>query len=369
MTVEVGMDRRSTAIDMLRGVAILLVLTRHWPASRFGFTQIGWVGVDLFFVISGFLISSLLFRELDRTGEIDLGRFWLRRGLRIWPAYFAAFLAVIAVTMAHQIAGGSPPSLPIGQWPNLVLIQNYFPEAARWRHTWSLAIEEHFYIALPLVITFVARRRVPLIGASVFLFCLFARLVSVAAGADWTSVYYQTHCRLDGLMAGVLIGYAARYNPELLQRIARHPIVVWAICAVTLVVVAFNPLETSRFTITFGFSMLALAFGGVVALAAVASDFGAKWAPARLLAGVGLYSYTIYLAHGAMVGLPSYRSAMDFVISHTGLWGGRAAFVAMALLGGWALAWTIERPALALRKRLTRTQTTRASAPVVAATE
>src|SRR5688572_1965232 len=88
---------RLFALDVLRGVAVLLVLVWHWPGRSgsmgpfYLVSKVGWVGVDLFFVLSGFLISGLLYKEWDRCGRLNLRRFWLRRGFKIWPAYFAAF--------------------------------------------------------------------------------------------------------------------------------------------------------------------------------------------------------------------------------------------------------------------------------------
>ncbi len=120
---------RLFALDLLRGVAIALVVAFHSPGGEA--IRVGWVGVDLFFVLSGFLISGLLFKELDRTGTIVAWRFWLRRGFKIWPAYFAAFGAAFATAYAVQSSlweGGERGAGDARRyWPNFVFIQNYFP--------------------------------------------------------------------------------------------------------------------------------------------------------------------------------------------------------------------------------------------------
>src|SRR5215218_1223830 len=109
---EGGARPRVISLDVLRGVAILLVLVRHMPggaaasgAAAF-FYQIGWTGVDLFFVLSGYLISGLLYAEADATGRVRVGRFWVRRGLRIWPAYFACYGGWVLSKVAVSVAAG-----------------------------------------------------------------------------------------------------------------------------------------------------------------------------------------------------------------------------------------------------------------------
>ena len=354
---------------MLRGGAVLLVVVRHWPkdaaepAVLRALQDLGWVGVDLFFVLSGYLISTLLYQELDGAGRLNLARFWLRRGLRIWPAYFAAFLGTIVLGGAYAAIRGRGWALPADQWPNLLLIQNYFPHDVRWLHTWSLAIEEHFYLALPLILTFFGRRRIPALGLAFCLLCLVLRIVAVWRGAGWEDIYYPTHLRFDALMVGVLVGYACRYHPAAAQAARRRWPTILTFCAGVILLTAFNPLETSVFTNTVGFTLLDCAFGGVVLLAATARGAGGKWLAGRLLAAVGTYSYTIYLAHGAMVDLPRYQSLIRWAEAHGGVAGARLAFVLMAVGGGLLLSWLVEQPALRLRQRLTAARPVTAGAP------
>jgi len=129
------MKARNQSLDVLRGVAILLVLGRHFPYYHL-WTRAGWIGVDLFFVLSGFLISGLLFREYRETGAISLKRFFIRRGFRIYPPYCAFLLLTMPLTIGRLT------------WADLTFMQSYL--ARFWGHGWSLSVEEHCYVFLPL---------------------------------------------------------------------------------------------------------------------------------------------------------------------------------------------------------------------------
>ena len=360
---------RLFALDVLRGVAVMLVIVRHWPGSYAGMgpfrflVEIGWSGVDLFFVLSGFLISSLLFKEWDRTGTLRLGRFWLRRGLKIWPAYFAAFGAAMALRCLQLWRQGGVEMA----WqevkrfaPNPLFIQNYFPPDRRWPYTWSVAVEEHFYLALPLLLLAISRVRhreqrpfslLPWVTLFIAVAALALRVAAVRAGAGWRDVYYPTHLRADSLMFGVLIGYANWYYPDGFRRVCRHWPLLLLVALAALVLPATRPLITSPITYSLGFTVLFLGFGALVALAAAYADFGFRFAPARWTAVVGRYSYTIYLAHGAMELLPRYGRTMSSAGRLGGVWTQRALFIGLAVAGGIILAWLIERPALRLRDR------------------
>jgi peptidoglycan/LPS O-acetylase OafA/YrhL len=154
------MDNRQGArlagLDVLRAVAVLLVIGRHaapcpqqapagYRAVVDSWARGGWVGVDLFFVLSGFLIAGLLLREHAARGRIDYGRFLLRRGLKIYPPFWLLLAATVAMWSA---AGRTPPATQLAA--ELFYVQNYWPGLLP--HTWSLAVEEHFYLLLPLVL-------------------------------------------------------------------------------------------------------------------------------------------------------------------------------------------------------------------------
>src|SRR3954451_21718261 len=149
---------RRLDLDVVRGIAILLAMGWHfsryrsgnavldalqWPGATFG-----WAGVDLFFVLSGFLVGRLVLREHQRTGRFDGWRFSVRRALKLWPVLYV-FLAVYA------FAGSEPWQSYL--WQNALHVQNYAGTSLT--HLWSLAVEEHFYLALALFFPLLARRR------------------------------------------------------------------------------------------------------------------------------------------------------------------------------------------------------------------
>ncbi|HEX4406503.1 MAG TPA: acyltransferase, partial [Polyangia bacterium] len=136
--------QRLNRLDILRAIAVLLVLGRHMYVTMF-WMRTGWMGVDLFFVLSGFLVSGLLFAEHQKYGKLNVVRFWVRRAFKIYPAFYF-LLIVSAVTGFHQKG-----------WllADVFFFQNYVP--GWWHHTWSLAVEEHFYLLAPLLLALIAR--------------------------------------------------------------------------------------------------------------------------------------------------------------------------------------------------------------------
>jgi peptidoglycan/LPS O-acetylase OafA/YrhL len=181
---------RLVQLDFLRGAAILLVFGRHpsfWPdnAGRMRgiadfWYNFGWTGVDLFFVLSGFLVGGLLLGEVRERGNANVSRFIFRRAFKIWPSYYALVLISIVLKAVEY---GWRTSFTL-YWPNLLHVQNDFGGGLL-THTWSLAVEEHFYLALPLLIFFLGSfgergRKInllPLIAISVMVSCLALRCI------------------------------------------------------------------------------------------------------------------------------------------------------------------------------------------------
>ncbi len=144
---------RNIGLDLLRIVAVLLVIGRHLhlPKDSSEFVKAcaggGWIGVDLFFVLSGFLVSSLLFREYQKFGAVNIKRFLIRRGFKIYPAFWLFLISSLIMYWCLGIQLNSVQVLG-----ELTFLQNYL--GGIWAHTWSLAVEEHFYIGLALLVTF-----------------------------------------------------------------------------------------------------------------------------------------------------------------------------------------------------------------------
>jgi len=310
--------------------------------------RVGWAGVDLFFVLSGFLISGLLFSDYQQWGRIHLKRFYIRRGFKIWPAFYTLIgtgLLIDALRAGHHFTTK-------GLLAELTFFQDYFHSI--WGITWSLAVEEHFYICLPLLLLLMIRRNpekpfkaLPLVFGVIAVFCLACRFW-VGWGQDGTIDFWKcvfpTHLRIDGLMFGVLICYLKRFRPRIFDWMATWP-GGWAVIAAAVAILSTLPIE-SRHMHTWGFTVLYLGFGFLVAKA-VAFDGPRpmRWA-SSLLARIGIYSYSIYLWHMFFVWrvLPHFHIASPMVL----YW----STVVGAILFGIVAAKIIEMPALGLRDRM-----------------
>jgi peptidoglycan/LPS O-acetylase OafA/YrhL len=382
-------DKRLFSLDVLRGLAAALVLLRHAPGVEshgsanlmplleelfVGVARIGWIGVDLFFVLSGFLISGLLFKEFDRNEKLDVRRFWLRRGLKIWPSYYAAYGTMVLTWVACDAwTTGRVPLWHIpGLLPNVFFVQNYCAAEVRWPHSWSLAVEEHFYLFLPIVLALLVRCNKPpcagCFSASRFrglFWCgivvstsvLTCRAIGVGQGRAWGELYYPTHLRLDSLLFGVLLGYWNHYRRDELLRVARSWRTLVGAAAIAFVLPWIWPMESSHWMPSLGFTLIYMSFGSLVVLAAGYPSFG-RYSPkrvawlTRLLAGLGAYSYTVYLAHAAIEGMPGFSRLLTW--SRTlldSIWTERGLFWVLSVVGGILLSHLVERPVLAWRER------------------
>lgn len=317
------MKGRNQSLDVLRGIAILLVLGRHLDYYPF-WHKIGWVGVDLFFVLSGFLISGLLFEEYKRTGALDVRRFIIRRGLKIWPAFYV-FLIVTAI-LFHLA--------PIGYIPGALFISNYFVTPGVLGHIWSLAVEEHFYLLLPcLLLLLIAKKllnaipwMLPAIAGVCLLFRLSAKLPEVGG-------FVPTHMRIDGLFFGVTLGYFYYFKKEVFRFLAQSRYLAIAMLAVVPVLVM--PIE-NRFIQTFGLPMLSVAFSIIVAWS-VSRKSPQTFSP---IAAIGRHSYSIYLWHMPIAVALMGNSFLTF-------WSAVVISIGLGVLA----AKLIEFPVLKLRDR------------------
>jgi peptidoglycan/LPS O-acetylase OafA/YrhL len=344
---------RIVELDVLRGIAILLVLGTHVPAYAF-WAKVGWLGVDLFFVLSGFLISNLLFVEYRQRGSIGLGRFFLRRALKIYPSFYCLYFATLAYGFFWNVRFG---------WQNkigeMLFVQNYL--GSLWGHTWSLAVEEHFYILLPLVLALMLKlgRRsnpflpIPYVFLIVAAGCLAARIATARRFPEFSHKLHvePSHLRIDSLMFGVLLSYYHNFNSKLLLRLAGR----WRLIVFLLGIAAILPcvvLESSNwFVYTFGFTLTYLGFGSVLFLAIYQeAKTPAPGRGQRAIAWVGFYSYSIYLWHVplAMIFAEIYGRFASAASGYIVL----ALYFVSCLTVGCALSKLVEIPALRLRERL-----------------
>lgn len=320
--------RRLLYLDVIRAVAILLVIGRHLPESPmptdawghrfFSFWhQVGWCGVDLFFALSGFLIGGMLIREYLQNHRIDIQRFYIRRAYRIWPSYFIFVFAAVAWIMVYGVKGDLSHRVEHCWnilWPNLVHLQNYVGPLGI-VHTWTLAVEEHFYIligvailALPTLqrLTGATPQRllailVPVTFLLLLALCFYWRTDSTS----WRIISY-THTRLDALFAGVCLAYFTNAFPDAITRLRPFRALLLPVGVAFFIPVGLLDLEASEALRSYGLSCTTLGSAILTLWAYLASTAPQPTITgvraifhrgALLLGSIGTVSYSIYLWH------------------------------------------------------------------------
>jgi peptidoglycan/LPS O-acetylase OafA/YrhL len=308
------------------------------------------VGVDLFFVLSGFLISGLLFAELRTHGTISPLRFYARRAWKIYPPYFV-MLAVSLVVI--PLFGGEYTRLQVAA--EVLFFQNYV--RGIWHHTWSLAVEEHFYLLLPLVCLLAVRVRgrgrsspwlLLVVGLAVSVYALVARIDNTVAHMNFSQLTHvsPTHLRLDSLFFGVMLSYGYHFHAERFVgglRPWRLPLI--AAGCLLLVPAFLIPLEKSALMNTIGFTVMYLGSGMLLMGALLCEPRRGRVLGA--LGGLGATSYSIYLWH-----MPVLLFAVQQLAWLAGASVPFAAYVGGSLAVGALMARLVETPALRLRDRL-----------------
>jgi hypothetical protein len=230
---------RQPGLDLLRALAILVVVVYH--AALFGFKlpdrvdRFGWIGVDLFFVLSGYLIGGQLLAPLARDQPIKLGRFFTRRAFRIMPAYFVVLAIYFLLPSWREYPEMSQPL-----WKFLFSVQNIaLHGGTAFSHAWSLAVEDQFYLALPfLLLLLVGRPRAAIIvpclivlGGLLLRTFLAWKNTSMGGGVSFRGfqawIYYPTWTRLDPLLFGVTLAAIEKFRPNWWQRIVNCAPWLW----------------------------------------------------------------------------------------------------------------------------------------------
>ncbi len=330
-------------IDALRAVAVLAVFFYH---TGTGWMPGGFLGVDVFFVISGYLITALLLSEVRSTGHLNVGRFWLRRARRLLPAVgvmIAVTLLVAALLIPEDVGelrGDALASLGyVNNWHLILSDQTYFEQFDRpslFLHLWSLSVEEQFYLLWPLLfaagLALFGRRRLLLGVLAGALASTLLMVVLFHPGHDPMRVFYGTDTRAVGLLIGVAL--ALVWHPNDLRK-PSGPGAGWILDAVgvlALAVIVWNFFGIHDFDPGLyrgGFLVLSLATGLLLAvLAHPAARLGALMGTAPML-WLGLRSYSFYLWHWPVLALT--RPDIDVA-----LWG--PALVVLQLAATLALA-------------------------------
>jgi len=325
----------------------------HWQ----WLARSGWIGVDLFFVLSGYLIGGQLLGRMAQGQGIDLRAFWWRRAWRILPAYAVVLLLYLSVPALREAPGMEP------WWKFATFTLNlsiHYPEKSAFSHAWSLCVEEHFYLLFPLIVLAASRLGRPrgthlalalitllVLGGIILRGLIWWHDQDAAGAGNWfiQDLYFPTWCRLDGLLAGVLLaaarcGWPARWQAWQ----ARAPwFAASGVCGLAAYFLCC-PDRSGLVANTLGWPWLSASLAALVF--AAASPFWRWRAP---LAGfLATVSYSLYLSHKAVIHLVQQHAGalitqgpvLTFVV-----------YAIAALLAGVALHRLVEAPGLRLRQR------------------
>jgi peptidoglycan/LPS O-acetylase OafA/YrhL len=354
--------QRQPGLDLLRALAIVVVVVYH--TGIFGFAlphdihRFGWVGVDLFFVLSGYLIGGQLLTQLCRHERLRLGRFYVRRALRIIPAYFT----VLAVYFLLPALREFPTISPV--WKFLTSVQNIgLGGGTAFSHAWSLAIEDQFYLLLPLVLLVVSRtaRAAFALPVVIVAFGLLLRSylahhfpssiggVSFRAYQLW--IYYPTWTRLDPLVLRVSLAAVEQYRPSWWRILTSFAPWLW-FPALLLIALALYMGEGDILTVRACIWQLPCIAVGMAALLICSVSPRLPLSRIELPGAAFLASvaYSVYLSHKLVIhAILQLCSRLSLAPTST---------VAIALVEcaiyacGAVLFFSVERPFLQVRKRV-----------------
>lgn len=372
MNLQTAVPPKFYGLDHLRTLAISLVFLFHYNILSHGqpewlpdLIRFGWTGVDLFFVLSGFLISSKLFVSVARGQSIDFKTFFLKRFFRIIPAYMFTLLIYFCFPFFRE-----KESLP-PLWRFLTFTQNFglnLKETGTFSHAWSLCVEEHFYLFLPLILLFLQFRHwmknswllliVLFLAGFVIRHCAYQYgywpvSEDESAFVYWYKfIYYPTYNRLDGLLVGVSIAGIYRFLPAVWSRLsARGNLFILA--GLGILTAAYFLCEDNRSyaASVFGFPAVAVGYGFVVTGALCQGSFLFK-AKSGITSFVAVHSYAIYLTHKGVIhmtqeALADYELSPNIVLLIS---------IITCLLAAIILHRLVERPFMKLRERFVNKQ-------------
>jgi peptidoglycan/LPS O-acetylase OafA/YrhL len=360
---------RLPGLDLLRAVAIAWVMLYH--LTSYGprlpaVIEFGFMGVDLFFVLSGFLIGWQLLKPYTCGQQPLWAQFFVRRAFRVLPAY----LTVLALYFALPAVRESPGIQPL--WQFLTFTQNMFADYFRARafsHAWSLCIEEHFYLLLPPVVWLLARK--PTLGkvAAVALATLVGGMLlrgwlwqhEVAPFLDIGSgegnffdryienIYNPTYTRLDGLLAGVMLAVVKGFRPVWWSWATARSL--WFLAAGVAGVYTSMCLQNPGYLhAVIGFPLLSASLAAIVLAAASPHSWPGRWRVPGA-APIAAMAFSLYLTHKAVYHL--VRDNLGAHLQHSNLLA-LCIYIGAALAVGALLYLAVERPGMRLRERLLR---------------
>jgi peptidoglycan/LPS O-acetylase OafA/YrhL len=359
-------SRRLHGLDTLRALAVTLVVLHHYTLfvsnddHTFGWVgRIGWVGVDLFFALSGYLIGNQIFAAMRTDAGLSLKNFYARRLLRTLPNY----LVILSIYFLWPAFREGAPLAPL--WRYLSFTQNLgLAPGTAFSHSWSLAIEEQFYLLLPALALFGAALRLRVSAAWIVIALVLAGGMLLRAGL-WSEhvdgqqygtyfyyklIYYSSLCRLDELVAGVGLALLKNHHGALWSRLTAHGN-RWFVAGIAITGPTIWLLLEDRYSFAsavFGYPLLALGFGLLI-LAALSSRSLLRELRVPGAGRLALWSYAIYLAHR---GVSAIGAELLGKLGHgpqtvTAI----VVLLAASVLSGWLLYRLVETPFMRLRER------------------
>ncbi|WP_083593708.1 acyltransferase [Aurantimonas sp. 22II-16-19i] len=371
---------RMAGPDILRSLAILLVMLVHLPLNAtpgilVGVREYGWLGVDIFFVLSGYLIGTQLFKEIARSGTFDFKSFYLRRAFRIFPAFFV----VLALYALFPVLRDNPTMQPLWKFATFTVNLGFDPrEGNAFSQAWTLAVEEQFYLVLPLLVLLLYKRvstgwilalaGMLTLGGIVLRYAIWdVQIGTLVAEGQFRpafatflrDVYYPTYTRLDGLLFGVVLAAARFFKPEFCRqylppRVTLPSGLAFVIAALICFVIrgplagqGIFPVFQAQLGAVAGFPLVSI---GIALLFCAMLDLEGilkRWSvPGAAL--VAALSYSLYLTH------KSVFHVMRLLVGEENLQGGVgfAAYLVASFAVAAVLWFCVELTFLRLRDRL-----------------
>jgi len=370
------LPHRDRWLDLLRGFAVIGVVGAHLrplPESTYSpllsavgiWRHGGWVGVDAFFVLSGYLVSGLLFTEAKSRNRLNVGRFLIRRAFKIYPPFW---ITVLLVLLARYLLN-SPVTAQsvIGE---LLFLQNYVGKISGTH--WTLAVEEHFYLLLAFWMAtcfFTFKRKapdallrfpsVPWVSILTMVTCFYFRTLDWEREDYWQQVM-KTHLRMDSLMFGVLLSWSRHFGPLAGINFGNLASFFLFIAGIACFIPAFSlPYISGWFMAVPSYNLFFLG-GGFLILAGTKVQISNP--VLKGIAGIGGYSYCIYLCHDPWQRYFVLR-IVDPTDSTLAWWAYFLLYTVGALVGGIVMSLIIEKPALRLRDRFFPSQSSLTGLP------
>ena len=353
---------RNNKLDVLRGVAVLLVLFRHLTLEThdnsfinlvfLGMRRIGWIGVDIFFVLSGYLVTRLLWREQSSLGKANVLRFIKRRSLKIFPLFYLLILGSLVLNTQHRQIDYK--NLLV----ELVFVQSYFD--GLWSHTWSLSVEEHFYLLIAsmfAVATLSGTRNphkllLPLITLAVLSFGLRSYVSLTNMDYSFHTHISASYLRFDGLALGAITAITTwRKNKVAAQITSRLKWLTIISTAVFTPYLVFHSQETSIVVRTIGFLLVAVLTSTLIVtitLCPVENQNQNRTSLSTIVARIGVDSYATYLLHVPLFEVINSLTLDRFLPN----WLVGTISIAIAMFAGRFVTQLVDQPLLRFRDRL-----------------